>query len=277
MEREKESSWLLWCLCQSKVEERACVNKNALCESCIVYDEDKIGKYKVQVCSVRGRNTTILPLQWVCMKKKLTIGKESNEQQRKKKHKGWGRETKEQSTVPREAACSVTRRMCVAGWTSSGADCEARAVAEVEDVVERVLLRPKRDVAGASAAEAEQRRGRASAAGAEERRGRAGAAGAEKRRGRASAAGAEERRGRASAAGAEERRGRATAAEAEERRGRASCCGRRGSGPGELLRPKEVEAGRGAAEAVVEKSSRPIERVDVAEGLVERGRRSPMS
>ena len=38
--------------------------------------------------------------------------------------------------------------MCVAGWTSSGADCEARAVAEVEDVVERVLLRPKRDVAG---------------------------------------------------------------------------------------------------------------------------------
>ena len=49
--------------------------------------------------------------------------------------------------------------MCVAGWTSSGADCEARAVAEVEVVVERglrlkrdvagrVLLRPKRDVAG---------------------------------------------------------------------------------------------------------------------------------
>ena len=29
-----------------------------------------------------------------------------------------------------------------------GADCEARAVAEVEDVVGRVLLRPKRDVAG---------------------------------------------------------------------------------------------------------------------------------
>ena len=101
--------------------------------------------------------------------------------------------------------------MCVAGWTSSRADCEARAVAEVEDVVEQVLLRPKRDVAGASAAEAEKRRGWASAAGAEERRGRAGAAGAEKRRGRASAAGA------------------------EERRGRASCCGRRESGPGELL------------------------------------------
>ena len=39
--------------------------------------------------------------------------------------------------------------MCVAGLTSSGADCEGRAVAEVEDVVERVLLRPKRhDVAG---------------------------------------------------------------------------------------------------------------------------------
>ena len=46
--------------------------------------------------------------------------------------------------------------MCVAGWTSSGADCEARAVAEIEDVVERVLLRPKRDVAGASAAEAKR-------------------------------------------------------------------------------------------------------------------------
>ena len=42
MEREKESSWLLWCLCQSDVEERACVNKNALYE----YDKDKIGKYK---------------------------------------------------------------------------------------------------------------------------------------------------------------------------------------------------------------------------------------
>ena len=26
----KESSWLFWCLCQSDVEERACVNKNAL-------------------------------------------------------------------------------------------------------------------------------------------------------------------------------------------------------------------------------------------------------
>ena len=59
MERENESSWLLWCLCQSKVEERACVNKNALYASCIVYDKDKIGKYKVQVCSVRGRNTTL--------------------------------------------------------------------------------------------------------------------------------------------------------------------------------------------------------------------------
>ena len=60
-----------------------------------------------------------------------------------------------------------------------------RAVAEVEDVVERVLLRPKRDVAGASAAEAEKRRGRASAAGAGERRGRASAAGAGESRGRA--------------------------------------------------------------------------------------------
>ena len=77
--------------------------------------------------------------------------------------------------------------MCVAGWTSSGLTAaEARAVAEVEDVVERVLLRPKRDVAGASAAEAEKRRGRASAARAEERRGRASAAGAGERRGRAS-------------------------------------------------------------------------------------------
>ena len=36
-EREKESSWLLWCLCQSEVEERACVNKNAL----YAYDKDK--------------------------------------------------------------------------------------------------------------------------------------------------------------------------------------------------------------------------------------------
>ena len=118
---------------------------------------------------------------------------------------------------------AASREEC-ALQAGSGAECEeAPSCGWVEDVVERVLLRPKRDVAGASAAEAEKRRGRASAAGAEERRGRAGAAGAEKRRGRASAAGAEERRGWASAAGA------------EERRGRASCCGRRESGPGELL------------------------------------------
>ena len=111
------------------------------------------------------------------------------------------------------------------------------------------------------------------------RRGRASAAETEERRGRASAAEAETRRGRASAAGAEERRGRATAAEAEKRRGRASAAEAEKSGAGQVAEAdreqrersrascwlKEVEAERGAAEAVVEKSSRPIERVDVAE------------
>ena len=111
------------------------------------------------------------------------------------------------------------------------------------------------------------------------RRGRASAAETEERRGRASAAKAETRRGRASAAGAEERRGRATAAEAEKRRGRASAAEAEESGAGQVAEAdreqrersrascwlKEVEAERGAAEAVVEKSSRPIERVDVAE------------
>ena len=111
------------------------------------------------------------------------------------------------------------------------------------------------------------------------RRGRASAAETEERRGRASAAEAETRRGRASAAGAEERRGRATAAEAEKRRGRASDAEAEKSGAGQVAEAdreqrersrascwlKEVEAERGAAEAVVEKRSRPIERVDVAE------------
>ena len=109
--------------------------------------------------------------------------------------------------------------MCVAGWTSSGADCEARAVAEVEDVVEQVLLRPKRDVAGASAAEAEKRRGRASAAGAEERRaGRVLLGPKRDVAGRVLLGPKRDVAGRVAVA--EESRGRASCCEAQEGRGR---------------------------------------------------------
>ena len=112
----------------------------------------------------------------------------------------------------------------------SGADCEARAVAEVEDVVGRVLLRPKRDVAGRVLLGPKRDVAGQVLLGP-------------KRDGAGRVAEAEE-------SGA----GQVAEADRERReRSRSSCW------------LKEVEAKRGAAEAVVEKSSRPIERVDVAE------------